>query len=175
MRMTSWWMAGLMLLLLTALPAAARAEGDALPIPKFKEVSVHDPSIIRAEDGTFYIFGSHMAAAKSGDLIQWKMISTDAGRGCTLVENVQEQMKEALQYAQTTTFWAPDVQRLKDGRYYLYYCTCRGDSPLSMLGLAVSDSPEGPYENLGVFLKSGYPGYDATRLPNVVDPCTFFD
>ncbi len=175
MRMTSWWMAGLMLLLLTALPAAARAEGDALPIPKFKEVSVHDPSIIRAEDGTFYIFGSHMAAAKSGDLIQWKMISTDAGRGCTLVENVQEQMKEALQYAQTTTFWAPDVQRLKDGRYYLYYCTCRGDSPLSMLGLAVSDSPEGPYENLGVFLKSGYPGYDATRLPNVVDPCAFFD
>ena len=116
MRMTSWWMAGLMLLLLTALPAAAWAEGDALPIPKFKEVSVHDPSIIRAEDGTFYIFGSHMAAAKSDDLIQWKMISTDAGRGCTLVENVQEQMKEALQYAQTTTFWAPDVQRLKDGR-----------------------------------------------------------
>ena len=69
MRMTSWWMAGLMLLLLTALPAAAWAEVDELPVPKFKEVSVHDPSIIRAEDGTFYIFGSHMAAAKSDDLI----------------------------------------------------------------------------------------------------------
>ena len=164
-----------MLLSAVCLLGAAQAEGIDWSVPKFKEVSWHDPSVIRAEDGTYYIFGSHMAAAKSADLIQWKMISTDAGRGCTLVENVQEQMQEALAYAQTTTFWAPDVQRLNDGRYYLYYCTCRGDSPLSMLGVAVSDSPEGPYENLGVFLKSGYPGYDATRLPNVVDPCVFFD
>ncbi|MBR3108875.1 MAG: glycoside hydrolase family 43 protein [Clostridia bacterium] len=167
-------MMGMMFALL-CLVCGAMAESNEWPIPKFKDVSVHDPSIIRAEDGTYYIFGSHMAAAKSSDLIQWKMISTDAGRGCTLVENVQEEMKEALQYAHTDTFWAPDVQRLNDGRYYLYYCTCKGDSPLSMLGVAVSDSPEGPYKNLGVFLKSGYPGYNATNLPNVVDPCVFFD
>ena len=165
----------LTLMILLGLVSTAMAEGYDLPIPRFKEVSVHDPSVIRAEDGTYYIFGSHMAAAKSTDLIQWTMISRDAGSGCTLVENVQEQMKEALSYAQTTTFWAPDVQRLEDGRYYLYYCTCRGDSPLSMLGVAVSISPEGPYENLGVFLKSGGAGYDATNLPNVVDPCVFFD
>ena len=164
-----------MVMLLVCLLSVARAEGLDRSVPKFKEASVHDPSVIRAEDGAYYIFGSHMAAAKSTDLIRWEMISTDAGRGCTLVENVQEQMKEALQYAQTDTFWAPDVQRLNDGRYYLYYCTCRGDSPLSMLGAAVSESPEGPYENLGVFLKSGYPGYDANNLPNVVDPCVFFD
>ena len=156
------------------LTGAAAAE-EMPPIPKFREVAVHDPSIIRAEDGTFYIYGSHMAAAKSTDLIQWTLISRDAQAGCTLVENVQEQMKEALTYARTNTFWAPDVQRLKDGRYYLYYCTCEGSSPLSMLGVAVSDSPEGPFENLGVFLKSGYPGYNATVYPNVVDPCVFFD
>ena len=144
-------------------------------IPRFRDVSVHDPSVIRADDGLYYIFGSHMAAARSADLISWDLISRDAGAGCTLVENVQEQMKEALAYAQTSTFWAPDVQQLQDGRYYMYYCTCRGDSPLSMLGLAVSDRPEGPYENKGVFLKSGYPGYNAANLPNVVDPCTFFD
>ena len=163
------------LLALICLIGGSLAESGEKPVPKFKDVSVHDPSVIRAEDGTYYIFGSHMAAAKSADLMQWQMISRDAGSGCTLVENVQEQMKEALQYAKTNTFWAPDVCRLNDGRYYLYYCTCKGDSPLSMLGLAVSDSPEGPYENLGVFLKSGYPGYDANNLPNVVDPCVFFD
>ena len=156
--------------------AAGTAESGAeREIPRFKDVSVHDPSVIRADDGMYYIFGSHMAAARSADLIAWEMISRDAGAGCTLVENVQEQMKEALEYAQTTTFWAPDVQQLKDGRYCLYYCTCRGDSPLSMLGLAVSDRPEGPYVNQGVFLKSGYPGYNANVLPNVVDPCAFFD
>ena len=157
------------------LGCAALADNENLPVPKYREVSVHDPSIIRAEDGTYYIFGSHMAAAKSSDLMQWRMISTNAESGCRLVENVQEQMKEALRYAKTATFWAPDVRQLRDGRYYLYYCACEGSSPLSALGLAVSDRPEGPYEDLGVFLRSGYPGYDATVYPNVVDPCVFFD
>lgn len=143
--------------------------------PFFKEVSVHDPSVIRAEDGTYYIFGSHMTAARSTDLMRWEMFSRNADTGCKLVKNVQEEMQEALRYAKTTTFWAPDVQRLADGRYYLYYCTCEGSSPLSALGLAVSDNPEGPYQNLGVFLKSGGAGYDATTLPNAIDPCVFFD
>jgi len=143
--------------------------------PKWKSVSVHDPSIIRAEDGTYYIYGSHMTCAKSDDLMNWEMLSTDAHGGCTLVENVQEQMKEALSWAKTDTFWAPDVQQFADGRYYLYYCCCEGSSPLSAMGLAVSDSPEGPYEDLGIFLKSGASGYNATYYPNVIDPCTFFD
>ena len=93
------------------LAEAAEAEAEeVVKPPKYKSVSVHDPSVIRAEDGTFYIFGSHMAAAKSEDLINWTSISKDAQAGCTLVENVQEQMKEALSWARTTTFWAPDVQ-----------------------------------------------------------------
>lgn len=78
--------------------------------PVFSDVSVHDPSIIRAEDGTFYIFGSHMAAAKSDDLMNWELISSDAtNEGCTLFENVQEALEPALRYAKTKTFWAPDV------------------------------------------------------------------
>ena len=164
-----------LLVSLLLLSGAAFADNRSLPEPEFREVSVHDPSVIRAEDGTFYIYGSHMTAAKSDDLISWKMFSRNADTGCKLVENVQEEMAEALRYAKTTTFWAPDVHRLKDGRYYLYYCTCEGSSPLSALGAAVSDSPEGPFKNLGVFLKSGGPGYDATVLPNAIDPCVFTD
>ena len=154
---------------------AVLADNSSLPAPKFKEVSVHDPSVIRTDDGTFYIYGSHMTAAKSPDLIHWEMFSRNADTGCKLVNHVQEEMAEALRYAKTTTFWAPDVQQLKDGRFYLYYCTCEGSSPLSALGVAVSDSPEGPYKDQGIFLKSGGPGYDATTLPNVIDPCVFFD
>ena len=165
----------LALLLLLALPGASLGDNASLPAPEFKEVSVHDPSVIRAPDGTFYIFGSHMAAARSTDLIQWKMISRNAETGCKLFENVQQELSEALRYAKTTTFWAPDVQQLADGRYYFYYCACEGSSPLSALGVAVSDAPEGPYRDLGIFLRSGEPGYDATVWPNVVDPCVFFD
>lgn len=166
--------AAVLFALMITLTTCACAEE--LPIHKFrKNAAVHDPSVIRAEDGTYYIFGSHMAAAKSDNLMDWDMISTNAQAGCTLVENVQEQMKEALTYSRTDTFWAPDVIQLADGRYYMYYCTCEGSQPLSMLGLAIADQPEGPYVNQGILLKSGYAGYNATMLPNVVDPCVFFD
>ena len=163
------------LLLSLLLASAALADNAALPAPEFKEVSVHDPSVIRTPDGTFYIFGSHMAAARSTDLIRWKLFSRNAESGCRLFENVGEELREALRWAKTTTFWAPDVQQLADGRYYFYYCACEGSSPLSALGVAVSDNPEGPYKDLGIFLKSGEPGYDATVWPNVVDPCVFYD
>lgn len=164
------------LLLLPCLAfGAPRAIAEQPPIPAFRDVSVHDPSIIRAEDGTYYIYGSHMAAAKSRDLISWQQISHDAFRHNTLFENAAEELKDALTWAQATTFWAPDVQRLNDGRYYYYYCACKGDAPLSALGVAVSDSPEGPFSDLGIFLRSGAPGYDASLLPNVVDPHTFLD
>ncbi|MGN1021126.1 MAG: family 43 glycosylhydrolase, partial [Aristaeellaceae bacterium] len=162
---------------LLLLPVGAVMEGnDALPIPTFRNVSVHDPSVILAEDGWFYIYGSHMAAAKSQDLISWEMISQGPSNSeCTLVEQVQEEMSEALSYARTTTFWAPDVVQLRDGTYAMYYCTCEGSSPLSALGLALSDAPEGPYVNQGILLKSGAAGYNANYYPNVVDPCTFYD
>ncbi len=148
-----------------------------LPMPKFtKNVAVHDPSIIKADDGYYYIYGSHMAAARSADLIDWTLISSGPSDAqCTLVENVQSQMKEALSYAKTTTFWAPDVVKLANGTYVLYYCTCKGDSPLSTLGIAYAQKPEGPYVDQGIILRSGYGGYNATVYPNVVDPCTFYD
>ncbi len=167
-------------LMMAATCTVSQAIGEDAPV--FRETSVHDPSIIKADDGYFYIYGSHMAAARSLDLMAWETISQNAQEGCTLVENVQEEMKTALSWAQTKTFWAPCVQQLKDGRYYMYYCCCRGDSPLSALGLAVSDKPEGPFKDLGVFLYSGMQGksadgtrYDATKHPNVIDPHTFYD
>ncbi|HEX3022974.1 MAG TPA: glycoside hydrolase family 43 protein, partial [Lachnospiraceae bacterium] len=94
------------------------------------------------------------------------------------------EMSEAFVWAKTDTFWAPDVIQLADGRYYMYYCTCEGSMPLSTLGIAVADNIEGPYEDLGIILKSGMgediPSedgdvYNAGVQPNVVDPCVYYD
>ena len=79
--------------------------------------------------------------------------------------------------------WAPDVAKLADNKFYFYYNSCRGDSPLSALGVAVADSINGPYVNKQIILRSGMAGlsddgvtnYDAQVHPNVVDPQTFFD
>ncbi len=148
-----------------------------------KEVSVHDPSVVKDGD-TYYIFGSHLAAAKSDDLIHWEQIDSGVHSDNKIIPNATIEMSEAFTWAQTDTFWAPDVIQLADGKYYMYYCNCQGSMPLSAMGLAVADSIEGPYKDLGVFLKSGQGAdmldedgevYDATVKPNAVDPCVFFD
>lgn len=149
----------------------------------FKNVSVHDPSIIEV-DGMFYIFGSHLAAAKSEDLMNWTLIASGVNTTNQIIPDAKKEMAEAFEWAKTDTFWAPDVIQLKDGRFYMYYCNCEGSSPLSALGVAVSDRVEGPYKDLGVILKSGMganmPSEDGTRYnanihPNVVDPCLYYD
>ena len=38
--------------------------------------SVHDPSIIKASDGSYYIFGSHMGVSKTTDLQNWTFVTT---------------------------------------------------------------------------------------------------
>jgi len=163
-------------------PGALRAQTPDPPAPVFTEVSVHDPAILRA-DGTFYIYGSHLASASSPDLVRWTQLSTDESPGNLLVPNPAVEFAEVLAWAQTDMFWAPDVIRLGDGRYYLYYDASRGDAPRAALGLAVADSPTGPFKHIAVLLKSGMWGqpsedgtiYDATVHPNVVDPAVFFD
>ena len=45
-----------------------------------KRVTVHDPSIVKDQaTGTYYVFGSHMATAKSDDLVNWTQIAKDYG------------------------------------------------------------------------------------------------
>ncbi len=149
----------------------------------FEEVTVHDPSVIKA-DGTWYVFGSHLAGAKTDDLMNWTLIDSDVKPDNIIIPNAKEEMKEAFEWARTDTFWAPDVIQLADGKFYMYYCNCEGASPLSALGIAVADNVEGPYKDLGIILKSGQDAstpdedggvYDATIEPNAVDPCVFFD
>ena len=144
--------------------------------------TVHDPSVVRS-GSSYYVFGSHLASASSTDLMNWTQISTSAAAGNALVPQPAVEFQEALTWAQTNTFWAPDVIRLGDGRYYFYYCACKGDSPRSALGIAVADSITGPYHNVTIFLKSGMYGqispdgklYDNAIHPNVVDPSVFYD
>lgn len=156
----------------------ASAVEEVLSPPEFADVSVHDPSVIKADD-TFYIIGSHMQFAKSQDLMKWEQISNSVSED-TLFENIREELAEEFEYAQTDTLWASDIQQFKNGKYYLYYCLCQGTSPLSVMGVAVSDSIEGPYEKVESFLYSGTSpqfgeAYNAAIHPNTIDPHVFYD
>ena len=167
----------------------------------WQDIGVHDPSIVKADDG-YYIFGSHLAAAKSTDLINWEYISVLSGNGSVdespLFNTYSTQAAEGI--AWTDGFkgnWAADVIKAPNGKYWFYYNHCAqieadngGCWNRSYLGLAEADSVQGPYVNKGVFLRSGYRNadefvahpldngqttYNAAIDPNAIDPAAFYD
>lgn len=167
------------------LPATATSRPSPTPTPTtptFTDVSVHDPSLVVAGD-ELYVFGSHLAAAKTTDLMHWEEVANGANADNPLFDDVRAELAETFDWAQTDTLWAADVIQLADGRFYMYYDACKGDSPRSAMGVAVADDVEGPYRDLGIILRSGMTDepsengdtYDAWTDPNVVDPDVFFD
>ena len=151
--------------------------------PDFGEVSVHDPSVIEV-DGTYYVFGSHLAAAKTTDLMNWELVADGVHENNPLFENVVEELRETFEWSDSVGLWANEVIQLQDGRFYMYHNLSRIDSPRGSLGLAVADHIEGPYVNHGIFLQSGMWDeisedgeniYDPRIHPNAVDPDVFYD
>lgn len=70
-----------------------------LKVPE--RVSVHDPSVIKADNGEYYIFGSHLAGAKSKDLVNWTSLGSDCGNVTDnwIYGNVKENLAESFLWA----------------------------------------------------------------------------
>ncbi|MCM1115729.1 MAG: glycoside hydrolase family 43 protein [Clostridium sp.] len=148
--------------------------GDALSFDDSNGVSVHDPSLFRAEDGTYYVTGSHIAMAKSNDLINWSTVSAgvfDSNK--TLVKDgstLRESYADAFAWcdaAQTqwdrsdeeweTNVWASDIIYNKAmGKYCYYASSSVWGTTASVIWFATSDSPEGTYEFQKCFIYSGF-------------------
>ncbi|HSC66310.1 MAG TPA: family 43 glycosylhydrolase, partial [Cellvibrio sp.] len=164
---------------------AANCETVTTPIsfvnPSFTNIAVHDPSVIFANN-QYYVFGSHLSVAKSPDLMRWSRVADGVNSNNRIFNNVTSELSEALTWAQTNTLWAPDVAYI-NGRYLMYYNACKGDSPVSALGIASSSTIEGPYTDNGLILRSGMWGqisedgtvYNGQTHPNAVDPTVFYD
>ncbi|WP_404341784.1 LamG-like jellyroll fold domain-containing protein [Pseudoalteromonas mariniglutinosa] len=136
-------------------------------------VAVHDPSVIKTDD-TYYIFGSHLAAAKSSDLLHWEMISSLSANAAVNESPLFDfdyttEVAEGIEWTDGFTGnWAADVVKAPNGKFWFYFNHCAQDNPdtpdvvdevcwnRSYLGLAEADNIEGPYKNKGVFLRSGY-------------------
>lgn len=148
--------------------------GDALQFDDSNGVSVHDPSIYKAKDGTYYITGSHIASAKSTDLIHWQTISAgvfDSNRtlvaeGSTLRESFQKAFawcdgaQRLWGYEEDkweTNVWASDViYNEAMGKYCYYACASVWGTTGSVIWLAVSDSPEGTFQFVDTLVYSGF-------------------
>lgn len=149
-------------------------EGDALSFDDSNGVSVHDPSIYKSKDGTYYVTGSHIASAKSNDLINWTTISSgvfDSNRtlvkeGSTLRESYEkafawcdgaQRLFEKNENEWETNIWASDVIYNETmGKYCYYACSSVWGTTASVIWLAVSDSPEGTFEFVDTMIYSGF-------------------
>ncbi len=154
--------------------------------PTFQDASVHDPSVIDV-GGTRYVFGSHLAAAKTTDFLHWTVVASDGVTPSNpLFDNVVTELSEAFAWSTVTGLWAADVLQLKSsGKYLMYYNSCKGDEAVSAMGVASASQIEGPYTDSGLFLKSGFyfhnqnnpdGSFNNTAVdPNAIDPDAFYD
>ena len=106
--------------LLSGCAQKEKLKADTAVEKTFEEVSVHDPSVVDGGDGYYYIFGSHLAVAKTDDLINWTYVNRGIKNENEVIPNVYSEMKEAFEWSHSNTFWAPDVIRLKEGKYHMY-------------------------------------------------------
>ena len=70
---------------LLALSTVATYANDKTRV-SYKEVAVHDPSIV-TDGSNYYLFGSHLATAKSSDMLNWTYFGGGETDACTLFAN----------------------------------------------------------------------------------------
>ncbi|MDO5516073.1 MAG: family 43 glycosylhydrolase [Clostridium sp.] len=151
-------------------------DGTKKEIKAKERVSVHDPSIVKA-DGEYYVFGSHIDAAKSSDLQNWtKFTNSYQTPGNVIFGDLSSNLAESFKWAGENdsdckggfAVWAPNVTYNKDyvnedgskGAYMMYYCTS-STYKRSAIGFAVSKDIEGPYTYGNTIVYSGFTDKDA--------------
>lgn len=187
-----------------------QSAGEAMQEEKIKigilnaGAAVHDPSVIKGQDGKYYIFGSHMAAAYTTDLRKFKIFAEGVSSANNLFDNLFTDFK-AFDYVGKNSdgghsVWAPDVIYNKAmQKYVMYFCTT-STYIKSNLCMATSDQIEGPYTFQNILIYSGFTPYtidqtdvteyvtvaEASRYytgndynnqlwPNAIDPNVFYD
>ncbi|MBI5725447.1 MAG: family 43 glycosylhydrolase [Planctomycetes bacterium] len=109
-----------------------------------------DPFILKV-DGVYYLFatgkaqdGRHLPIHRSTDMRNWQFVRGAVEKGADGSWNRRN-------------FWAPEVIFL-EGQYHLYYTAMPDGTPANTgnrVGLALSGSPEGPYQDAGVVIPHG--------------------
>ena len=143
------------------------------------QVSVHDPSIVKA-NGMYYVFGSHMAWAKSTDLENWTTFTNNINTDyASLYGNVWENWCKYNNSGQANkdnsgndtqlneNLWAPDVIYNKEMKKWCMYMSNNGPDYNSVITMATADNVEGPYTYAGEVVYSGFTNKQGVQGHNV--------
>ncbi|PPK98090.1 arabinan endo-1,5-alpha-L-arabinosidase [Kineococcus xinjiangensis] len=115
------------------LVAATASPAEAYPRPGYVtgDVRAHDPSMVRAADGRYYVYSTH-------NLVEMRT-STDRVNFSRVGSAFSKPLTWSSGYGTTTDLWAPDVSR-HGGRYLMYYSVSQFRSNNSAIGFATSPS-----------------------------------
>ena len=106
--------------------------------PIISDKSVPDPSVIRANDGYFYLYATQtktywMPVYRSKDLVNWEY------QGTAFNKATEPDLPGG------GAFWAPEI-RFLNGKYVLYYSWAKmNGTDISYTAVAVGDTPMGPF------------------------------
>ena len=115
-----------------------------------------DPSIIKADNGFYYLYSTGEGIYKSVDLINW-----------TYVRQVFEG-KPRPSFVDVDSYWAPCITK-QGSTYILYFAlSVWGGMETSGIGAATADSPEGPFNIIGTTGKLFQSG--DVNVKNSIDP-----
>lgn len=114
------------------------AVGQTYTNPIITKSSVGDPTVIRAEDGYFYLYATGtnelwVPIYRSSDLVDWKYMKT------AFQNSTRPQLPGG------GSFWAPEVRRV-NGKYVMYFSWAKlNGAGVSYTAVAFSDNPLGPF------------------------------
>ena len=155
-----------------------------------KRVSVHDPSIVwDPTTSTYYIFGSHRAAAKCNNMMSWEAFTAPwATATSTNADNIDAfttpqvtKVKKggaeytldfnALAWSQrgnaaydvNGNMWAPDVIYNKKMGKWCMYLSINGDFWYSSIIMLTADNITGPYRYQSPVVVSGFRDGDSYK------------
>lgn len=121
-------------------------------------VAVHDPSVVDGQDGYYYIFGSHMAWARSKDLLNWSTFTTNINSNYRTIFATPGNWaaRGGGSYDISGNLWAPDVIYNKKMGKWCMYMSVNGNDYCSSIALATADKITGPYTYQGTVVYSGF-------------------
>ena len=132
---------------------------------EYERVSVHDPSVVRLEDGSYYIIGSHLGAGRSDDLMNWRDTANSAKgtKNTTFFKDIYTDLAKANTWANTSAgydlsgnLWAPDIIWNPAMQKYCMYLSVNGVDWHSSIVLCTADDIDGPYTYKDTIVYSGF-------------------
>lgn len=142
-----------------------KEEAAAYSNPVYEPV-LADPTIIKAEDGNYYAYGTEDAW---GDDSETKLVPIIRSKNLIDWEFIGEAFEEKPDWKGAGNIWAPDIQ-FYNGQYMLFYSLSLWGDPDPGIGVAVSDSPAGPFQDEGKLFTS-----EEIGVANSIDPFLYVD